>query len=454
VTNVQTTSATNYAVMVTDNGGMGSIVSSNANLYLVTAPVITYQSTPTNILCIYGNYVALSATASAPGQFNGFPLSYQWKYNGTNISGATGNAYGFFATNAPGTYSLVVSNAAGSASASWQVANTNAINVTNDLLLVYNSNSSDSSNLCAYYLAHRPMVGGANVLGVACDVGEYTTSNNCDAQIVAPIINWLTNNPTKHPQYVVLFYDIPTRLTNYPNGSYGSVSYHLTQSYPNWQPFVNNLNAGSLADCKAYVDKLATFGSNYSPGQLIISAGGYGNTNYYFDDAQGAYPYLPFGLQAVEGVTSNGVSLSAVSYEPFTSTNHLTQGTNVGGYISWGSNGGLGSDYVTNGTVIFTGNSSWYIIETIESYNGQRDGGGGIQGDFLKWLSPNAFGGANYSNTPVGAVTHTEEPSAPSCENSQVYFGLWASGKNFAICAWSSRRTPYFQAVGDPFVTK
>jgi hypothetical protein len=34
------------------------------------------------------------------------------------------------------------------------------------------------------------------------------------------------------------------------------------------------------------------------------------------------------------------------------------------------------------------------------------------------------------------------------------YLGLWATGKNFAICAWNARITPYFQAVGDPFVTR
>jgi hypothetical protein len=28
------------------------------------------------------------------------------------------------------------------------------------------------------------------------------------------------------------------------------------------------------------------------------------------------------------------------------------------------------------------------------------------------------------------------------------------SGKNFAIAAWNSRRTAYFQAVGDPLLTR
>ena len=735
LTNVQTAQFCPYDVVVTDNGGMGSIVSSNANLYLVTAPVIISETLPTNQIVLLNSSVTLNVSASAPGQFNGFPISYQWQFDGTNIAGHTSSNYTFTAVNS-GTYSLIVSNAAGGVTAIWQITvlppgsiipwgsnpnselntpfltnvislaagtahgvvaldsgsvtnwgsywtgtnfvsvvapppltnaiavaagsrhdlalktdgtmvawglndfgqtnvpanatnvvaiaaggqqslallkngtvlewgQTNApipagltnvtaiaagtnfclalvsnatviawgannygqtnvpanltnvvavaaggshalallqngtivswgdntygetnvpanltntmaiaagdshslallnngivvawgndasgqtnvvgglngvkliagggdfslavqfsttvsypVNVSQDLLLIYNANSTNSIALKNYYLAHRPMIAGVNVLGVTCDVGEFTTSTNCNTQIVAPLLNWLTSNPTKRPQYIILFYDIPTRLTDLawysPYSDYGSVSYHLHIFQNGWQPFVNNINAGTLADCEAYVDKIANMGTN-NPGTLVVSASAnnYGNTNYYFEDAQGLYPSYPFALQAMQGVTSNGVPPSAVDYLSFTNTTHITRGTNVSGYLTWGANGGLGGGYPTNGAVTFTGSSSWYLIETIESFNGMRGDPG--QGTFIKWLSPNAFGGTNYSNTPIGAVTHVEEPYAPNVENSQVYFGLWASGKNFGICAWNAQRTPFFQAVGDPFVTR
>jgi hypothetical protein len=53
-------------------------------------------------------------------------------------------------------------------------------------------------------------------------------------------------------------------------------------------------------------------------------------------------------------------------------------------------------------------------------------------------------------------VTHVDEPFIPGIEDSQIYFGLWVAGKNFAICAWNSKRSSmnFFQAVGDPFVTR
>jgi hypothetical protein len=74
--------------------------------------------------------------------------------------------------------------------------------------------------------------------------------------------------------------------------------------------------------------------------------------------------------------------------------------------------------------------------------------------NFVLWYSANAFGGTNYSNTPIGAVSHTDEPNASNVNDPGIYFGFWEIEKNFAICAWNSRRTPNFQAVGDPFVTR
>jgi hypothetical protein len=111
----------------------------------------------------------------------------------------------------------------------------------------------------------------------------------------------------------------------------------------------------------------------------------------------------------------------------------------------------LGPTYPTNGLPSWTGHSGWWIIETIESFNGTRGDPG--QGTFLKWFSADAFGGANYMNTPVGAVSHVSEPG-DKINSPDVYFGLWAQGKVFAKCAWISRKTQYFQAVGDPFVRR
>jgi len=109
----------------TVNDGFGSLTSSNANFYLVTPPTITLQTSPTNLTVVFQTNVTLNVTASAPGQTNGFPLSYHWQFNGTNIAVASTASYTFNAgTDSSGNYSVIVTNAAGSTSAVWQVTMT------------------------------------------------------------------------------------------------------------------------------------------------------------------------------------------------------------------------------------------------------------------------------------------------------------------------------------------
>ena len=80
-------------VVVTDNAGMGSLVSSNVSPYTLTPPVIISQSPSTNPVVVYPNNLLLSVVATAPGTNNGYPLHYQWSFNGISIPGATAASY-------------------------------------------------------------------------------------------------------------------------------------------------------------------------------------------------------------------------------------------------------------------------------------------------------------------------------------------------------------------------
>jgi alpha-tubulin suppressor-like RCC1 family protein len=347
------------------------------------------------------------------------------------------------------------------------------INVAQDLLLIYNStNISLSSNVCAYYLAHRPMVSNANELGFPCPTNEVISQADFTNIFEPPILNWLAANPTKRPQFVILFQDFPSRIHN---GAYAesvqvalntiNVSsdppYITSIPIPGWRPFVTSINMNGkngAGDCTAYIDKLAYFGSNYSPGKLIIgaSSGGYGNTNWYFDFASNA---VANGAYAKQGVTNVDPSASVIgsTYPTF-----ITAGTNVAGYYSGGyDNDGSDTNMFVDGLVRFWGNSGWYIMGTTDSFSGQRDDGGVpsdfVQAGFLKWFARASFSGTNYSNTPVGGVTYVEEPSS-STVNCAVYYGAWAAGRSFAIAGWAGQASSLsppaikFQAVGDPFV--
>jgi hypothetical protein len=209
--------------------------------------------------------------------------------------------------------------------------------------------------------------------------------------------------------------------------------------------------------CRAYIDKLAYFGNTFSPGKLIISAsaGGYDNGRYCFDTTPAANDGVG-SLSAIarDAVIASGVALSNVLYravEP-----HISRGTNVAGYCSRGIHGWQDTDSTVNGDVVFVGDSSWFIMMTGESFNGMRFWENHGHGTYLHWFSVTAFGGTNFINTPVGAVSHTYEPNflGDGENNPALYFGYWVTGKTFGYAAWFSKRVKYFQAVGDPFVRR
>lgn len=370
------------------------------------------------------------------------------------------------------------------------------VNVPNDLLLVYNTNSADSATVLNYYLAHRPGVSGANVLGIGfagffitnypgsidaiavTNITDYETASPSDFtnQILNPALDWLAANPTKRPQFVILMLDVPTRVyytatnsANFPFYTYSSlipsVSVLLRTSVTGWQPFITSINMGGTNECIGYINKLLYFGTNnYSPIYLSISASanGYGNTNWYFDDTvYTGHGYGPFGIYGAQvliqdGVYSNSVIYTNVIPDNTNYSSHIVGGTNVAGYFCWGSHSSLGVQFPLGNLMPWSGNSGWWIIETVESFNGERYRAN--QSDYVTWSYSNSFGGANYSNTPVGMVSYTDEPELAGVSDPTIYFPYWRNGKCFAICAWASNwsnnRTIHFQTVGDPFVAK
>jgi len=310
-------------------------------------------------------------------------------------------------------------------------------------------------------LHNRPMVSRANVLGIGCPTNETILSTDFTNQILLPYLSWLNQNPTKRPQYLVLFMDIPSIVQS----SASSVQYQLYTATAYGNPFVTSIimnGSGGTNDCIAYINKLATNGFSVASNSPVLSASanGYGNTNYVVDDVNNGYCGDTYVTATTNGLIAAGVTTGAIDFitgceTPTNSLPHITNAVNVAGYICWGWHSNWGthlndSSYPIDGDVQWSGNSSWWLIRTEESYNGQRSG------QFLEWFASNAFGGSSYSNTPIGGPTYVEEPLAGATDNAML-FGLWASGKNLAICCWVARNPgtpPYLQVVGDPFVVR
>lgn len=98
--NYTATDAGSYYVVVTSSDG--SVTSSNAVITVSSAPVITAQ--PAGATILSGTSQNLSVTA------DGLEMGYQWYQDGVAIDGATHPAY---AASAAGSYTVEVSNAAG-----------------------------------------------------------------------------------------------------------------------------------------------------------------------------------------------------------------------------------------------------------------------------------------------------------------------------------------------------
>lgn len=353
------------------------------------------------------------------------------------------------------------------------------------VLLVYNIASKDGLAVADYYKENRPGMSEVDTLAVTADVTEKTTLANMLSQIRMPIYDFLDSSP-QPKYYVIMCRGLPSRIWN-SDSPIASVDYLLARSDPNLAnsvgseyhqgggvkyyntPFaperyagtrvlVTRMDMGTLSTTKAYIQKIKAMGNAMPVRDVVISAksAGRGGSNYVIDEVRNP-AYRSFFLLAKDNSDLASASYSNVPLARrlyifgIAGTNaHLTGGADVTGYESWGVNGGMSSTYPNDRSLFFTGNSNWYLVKTFESYNGILASG---HGNFEQWFSPSTGGGWQYSRTPVGMACHTDEPSVGGVEGS-MYLCNWEAGLMFAECAWSSRQTKYFMAVGDPLVKR
>ena len=101
-----------YSVVVGNNAGIAT--SSNATLTVITAPAISTQPAAQSV--VVGQTASFSVTATFTG-----PTTYQWRKNGSNISGATSSTYTTPVTvigDNGAVFTVVVSNSAGTVTSS------------------------------------------------------------------------------------------------------------------------------------------------------------------------------------------------------------------------------------------------------------------------------------------------------------------------------------------------
>ena len=346
------------------------------------------------------------------------------------------------------------------------------------LLVVFNADNPESVSMKNYYMTNRPGISDANVLALnfnptqlnSCHFDNQSIDNDkFIASIRDPIAQWLQTHPEKPIRYIVLMYGIPS-ITVISCNNY-SVSYEISRSlqklgvrdgiefraprstrftpeyYRGTTALVMHLDMGSVEATKGYIDKLKKVYDQMSDKNVVISAknAGLGGTKYYFDDRMPSLPYI--GKEARDGVLSVNPSADVMYRE----SGYYSTASDVLGYSTWATHAGLAKNFPTNGSVIFSGNSGWYVLRTGESWNGIYNNISTGQSNPPVWFAKTAFGGTNYENTPVGAVGQVREPGGGGLASKEL-FTQWERGYLFAEAAWASRNIDVFIAIGDPLV--
>ena len=166
-TNAQPADAGDYSVVVTNS--YGSVTSSVATLTVSSGPVINTQPQSQSIFVGQSATFAVNA-GGAP------PLSYQWRFTGTNIGGATTNSYTRTnsQTNDAGNYDVVVTNLSGSVTSQWAALQVNQIQ-TGTLTTLAGWDVSVLSGYGASPLAPTTNAAGITVVGLTRGAGVGTS---------------------------------------------------------------------------------------------------------------------------------------------------------------------------------------------------------------------------------------------------------------------------------------
>lgn len=372
-----------------------------------------------------------------------------------------------------------------------------------NILIIYNALDWRSVEVYNNYMGNRPLISGANILPlhfppIAPDLDDPSiTGQDIDivdfqTKILKPITDWLSDdsNKDKHIRYIVLMWGMPSRVNGCDNGlggkdvcPEGSTDYQISRAlqtlgvkngleyrgvstrftpeyYQGTTALVSHIDMGSVEATEAYIDKLKHVYDGMQNKNVVISgrnAGISGDTYYIDKNAQ-------YETESINAVRAENSSANVV----YKSSGWFTSANNVLGFATGGSWARMETThqcgtrvtynqcgtFAVDGSVVFGGNSNWYIMRTGESWNGVRNNPRSGQSMFSDWFSDNAFGGTSYQNTPVGAVAHVREPGVPS--NNELYFKLWERGYPFIEAAWASRvRAPgsiWMTAIGDPLV--
>jgi hypothetical protein len=185
ISSATTSDAGSYTVVVTNSAG--SATSNAATLTVTaaaTAPTITTQPSSSSVTS--GNAASFSVAASGTA-----PLTYQWRKDGTAISGATSSTYSIIsaATSDAGSYTVVVTNSAGSATSNAATLTVTAAATAPTITTQPSSSSVTSGNAASFSVAasgtatltYQWRKDGAAISGATSSTYSISSTSTSDA---------------------------------------------------------------------------------------------------------------------------------------------------------------------------------------------------------------------------------------------------------------------------------
>jgi GH25 family lysozyme M1 (1,4-beta-N-acetylmuramidase) len=212
ISSAQPANAGNYDVVVTNVAG--AVTSATATLTVNVPPSITTQ--PANATVTQGQNATFSVVAAGTT-----PLSYQWTFNGGNISGATASSY--TVVNAQpanaGTYAVTVTNVAGT------VASANAsltVNVPPSITTQPSSETVTQGQPASFSvvatgtapLSYQWQLGGANISGATASSYSIASAQPANAGNYDVIVNNVAGSVTSAT--ATLTVNVPPSITTQP----------------------------------------------------------------------------------------------------------------------------------------------------------------------------------------------------------------------------------------------
>jgi plastocyanin len=266
IQSVQAVDAGSYTVTVSNM--VNSVTSTPAEVSLEQAPTI--QTQPSSLTVNPGTLVTLSVSASGTA-----PLRYQWQREGVNLSGGTSSSYVIASAKATdaGTYTVVVSNNAGSVTSAPAVLglNTPAAITTNPLgatLLVGTLHTLRVAATGTAPLSYQWYQGDVAIPGGTQDSYTLQSAQLSDSGTYTVKVSNMVNSVTSIGARVVVA-DVPSIVTQPSSltvnpGTLVTFSVAASGTIPltyQWQKEGVNLSGGTSATYKISAAKVTDTGT-------------------------------------------------------------------------------------------------------------------------------------------------------------------------------------------------